>query len=93
MFQFVYDDQTIILYNPAVHSWRYLPQYFTRHFWAGVHPEGAGNYYRPVYLLWLRMNDMAFGNHAWGWHLGTILLHLAVTVLVYFLASAIFRDP
>ena len=91
-FQFVYDDQTIIVENPAVHSWRYIPQYFTRHFWAGVNPEGPGNYYRPGFLIWLRINDMAFGNHAWAWHLTTIFVHLAVTLLVYLLAVRLLRD-
>jgi tetratricopeptide (TPR) repeat protein len=91
-FDFVYDDQTIILANPAVHSWRYLPQYFSRHFWAGVYPEGPGNYYRPVFLLWLRINNMAFGDHAWGWHLATIFLHLAVTLLVYLLAVSLLHN-
>ncbi len=91
-FQFVYDDQTIILQNPAIHSWRYIPQYFTRHFWAGVYPEGPGNYYRPVFLIWMRLNEMAFGDRAWGWHLGTIFLHLTVTLLVYFLALSLLPD-
>lgn len=91
-FQFVYDDQTIILANPAVQSWRYLPQYFTRHFWAGVYPQGPGNYYRPVFLLWLRLNYMAFGTHAWAWHLASIFLHLTATLLVYFLARRLLQD-
>ena len=91
-FQFVYDDQTIIVENPAVHSWRYVPQYFTRHFWAGVYPQGPGNYYRPVFLLWLRINDMAFGDHVWAWHLATIFLHLTVTFLVYLLALGLLQD-
>jgi 4-amino-4-deoxy-L-arabinose transferase-like glycosyltransferase len=91
-FQFVYDDQTIILANPAIQSWHYLPQYFTRHFWAGVYPEGPGNYYRPVCLLWLRINYMAFGTHAWAWHLSTIFLHLAATFMVYLLARRLLQD-
>jgi hypothetical protein len=91
-FKFVYDDQTIIVENPAVHSWRYVPQYFTRHFWAGVNPEGPGNYYRPGFLVWLRINDMAFGNHAWAWHLATIFIHLAVTFFVYLLAARLLQE-
>jgi len=85
-YQFVHDDRGQIVDNPAVHSWYLVPTYFTSHVWAAVMPEELGNYYRPVFLLWLRVNDVVFGNHAWGWHLTTILAHLSTTLLVYFLA-------
>jgi hypothetical protein len=85
-YQFVHDDRGQIVENPAVHSWHLVPTYFTSHVWAAVMPEELGNYYRPVFLLWLRINDAVFGNHAWGWHLTTILAHLSTTLLVYFLA-------
>jgi tetratricopeptide (TPR) repeat protein len=48
--------------------------------------EERGNYYRPLFLLWLRINDAVFGNHAWGWHFTTILVHVVATLLVYLLA-------
>jgi len=85
-YQFVHDDRGQIVENPAVHSWRAVPSYFTAQVWAGVVPEELGNYYRPLFLLWLRINYMVFGNHAWGWHLTTVLTHLLVTLLVYLLA-------
>jgi 4-amino-4-deoxy-L-arabinose transferase-like glycosyltransferase len=85
-YQFVHDDRGQILDNPAVHSWHFVPTYFTSHVWAGVMPEGAGNFYRPLFLLWLRINDALFGNHAWGWHSTTILVHVFTTLLVYLLA-------
>jgi tetratricopeptide (TPR) repeat protein len=85
-YQFVHDDRGQIVENPAVHSWRFIPTYFTSHVWAAVVPEELGNYYRPLFLLWLRINDVAFGNHAWGWHLTTILAHVFTTLLVYLLA-------
>ena len=92
-FDFVHDDRGQILDNPAVHSWRYAPQYFTAHVWAGVAPEDLGNYYRPVFLLWLRVNALVFGSHAWGWHLTTVLVHLVVTWLVYLLAFRLVGNP
>jgi len=85
-YQFVHDDRGQIVENPAVHSWRAVPTYFTAQVWAGVMPEELGNYYRPLFLLWLRINDVVFGNHAWGWHLTTLLAHLLTTFLVYLLA-------
>jgi 4-amino-4-deoxy-L-arabinose transferase-like glycosyltransferase len=85
-YQFVHDDRGQIVENPAVHSWHAVPTYFTSHVWAAVMPEKLGNYYRPLFLLWLRINDAVFGNHAWGWHLTTILSHVLTTLLVYLLA-------
>jgi len=85
-YQFVHDDRGQIAENPAVHSWHFVPTYFTSHVWAAVIPEELGNYYRPLFLLWLRINDAVFGNHAWGWHLTTILAHLITVFLVYLLA-------
>jgi len=85
-YQFVHDDRGQIVENPAVHSWRFVPSYFTSQVWAGVMPGELGNYYRPLFLLWLRINHAAFGNHAWGWHLTTILAHVLTTLLAYLLA-------
>jgi protein O-mannosyl-transferase len=85
-YQFVHDDRGQIVENPAVHSWRAVPTYFTAHVWAAVMPEELGNYYRPLFLLWLRINAAVFGNNAWGWHLTTILAHVLTTLLLYLLA-------
>ncbi len=85
-YKFVHDDRGQIVENPAVHSWHAVPTYFTSHVWAAVMPDQLGNYYRPLFLLWLRINAAAFGNQAWGWHLTTILAHVLATLLVYLLA-------
>jgi Tfp pilus assembly protein PilF len=91
-YQFVHDDRGQIVENPAVHTWHAVPSYFTSQVWAGVKPDDLGNYYRPLFLLWLRVNDVAFGNRAWGWHLTTILAHLFTTLLVYLLARRLAGD-
>ncbi len=82
-FQFVYDDKPQIIENPAIHSWRYLPNYFTSHAWAELYPHVSGNYYRPLFLLWFRLNHAMFGLDPKGWHLTTILCHVAATYLVF----------
>jgi len=84
-FQFVYDDKPQILENPAIHAWRYLPNYFTAHAWAELYPHVSGNYYRPLFLLWFRANHAIFGIKPEGWHLTSILCHVAATYLVFVL--------
>ncbi len=91
-FQFVYDDRGQILDNPWVRSWRFLPRYFTMHVWGVHNPDELGNYYRPLFLLWLRVNYLFFEQKSWGWHLSSLLLHVAVTFFVYLLARRILTD-
>jgi hypothetical protein len=91
-FQFVHDDRGQILGNPAVHSWHAVPGYFTAHVWAAVAPAFLGNDYRPLFLLWLRINDAIFGHHAAGWHFTTVVSHVVATYCVFLLAHRIFRE-
>ncbi len=91
-FPFVWDDHAQILENPIIQSWRFLPRYFTQHVWESIEPISVGTYYRPLFLLWLRVNNMVFGLRPWGWHLTNVLAHLAVTLLVYFLAARLAKD-
>src|SRR5581483_2778510 len=51
-----------------------------------VNPHQAGNYYRPIFMLWMRLNDALFGFKPWGWHLTTVLLHVIATLFVFKLA-------
>ena len=85
-FQFVYDDIPQIIQNPAIHAWHYVPHYFTSHAWAELYPHVAGNYYRPLFLLWFRLNHAMFGLDPKGWHLTTVLCHVVATYMVFVLA-------
>jgi protein O-mannosyl-transferase len=91
-FDFVYDDVPQILKNPAIQSWRYLPQYWTSHVWAAIYPHSTGNYYRPLFLLWLRVNYVLFGDRPMGWHATSVFCNVAATWLVFRLAQQLTRD-
>lgn len=91
-FEFVHDDFLQLVNNPAIHSWRYLSQYFTANVWESVYPGVPGNYYRPVFLLWCRLNDAVFGNQPGWWHLTTVLTHVLATGLIYFLVWRLVED-
>jgi Tfp pilus assembly protein PilF len=92
-FGFVFDDHSQIISNASVHSWRYVPRYFMGHVWSYQYPHLLANYYRPLFLLWLRLNHALFGLAPWKWHLVCVLLHVGATWLVYLLAMCILRDP
>ncbi len=89
---FVYDDQVLILTNDSIRSWSYFPSYFTSHLWSSHYPSLLSNAYRPILLIWLRLNEVLFGAHAWGWHLSSVAAHVAVTYLVYRLGVRLTRD-
>lgn len=89
---FVFDDHVLIVTNDSIRSWRYFPGYFTSHIWSFRYPHLLANYYRPLFLTWLRVNDMLFGLHPWGWHLTSVLAHVGVTYLVFRLARRLTRD-
>jgi tetratricopeptide (TPR) repeat protein len=91
-FKFVLDDRFQIEDNAWLRSWRYLPRYFTGDVWSFMHPTFPGNLYRPLFLLWFRLQYLAFGLNPWGWHFCTILAHVGVTVLVYYLAVRLLQD-
>ncbi len=92
VFGFVYDDVLQIFQSPALHEWRYLPQYFTSHVLAALHPGAGGNYYRPLLLSWLRLNYVMFGTDPAGWHATTVLCHVLATYLVFRVVEQISAD-
>ncbi len=89
-FPFVDDDEPQIQLNPHLQSWHYLPRYFTADVWS--HLGCGSNYYRPVFLLWLRLNHCFFGLDPMGWHVAAILLHVLAAWLVYLLAARELND-
>ena len=91
-FNFVYDDWPQIVNNGGVHSWRFLPGYFTQHVWSNLYPGAPGNYYRPLFMVWLLVNFSVFGATPLGWHLMTVLAHLGVTAMVYWLTWRLIGD-
>lgn len=83
-FDFVYDDHLQIENNPKIRDWNHVGGYFTSHLWANVgNFDRSSNYYRPLFLLWLRLNYALFGLRASWWHAGSLALHLLVVWLVY----------
>ena len=66
-FGFVYDDKPVIVDNIAIRSWHSLSYYLAPQLSAGA-PPASGTFYRPVTLLWLRLNYAFFGLDPAGWH-------------------------
>jgi tetratricopeptide (TPR) repeat protein len=92
-YDFVFDDHLQIALNPWIQAWRFVPHYFTGHVWSFEQPAWAGNYYRPLFLVWLRVVNSIVGLTPGWWHLLTIAAHLVATWLVYRAGLKILRSP
>ncbi|MGB7026921.1 MAG: hypothetical protein WBD72_06475, partial [Candidatus Acidiferrum sp.] len=89
-FQFILDDHRFTG-DPRLQSSGHLWEYFTSFVWAQI-PGGPLSFYRPLFLLWLRLNFILAGASPWGWHLLSITKHTSVAVLLGLLVWKLLRD-
>ncbi len=85
-FGFVYDDKPVIVDNLIIRSWHFLGHYFIPQLSSGIAPLSE-TFYRPVTLLWLRLNYALFGLNPAGWHFAMLLGHVLATYLVFILVE------
>jgi fumarate reductase subunit D len=89
-YQFILDDHHYVgdrRLQSSGHVW----EYFTTFVWAQF-TGGPASFYRPVFLLWMRLNFILCGMSAGGWHLLSIAKHLAATVCLGVLVWKLLRD-
>jgi protein O-mannosyl-transferase len=82
-FDFVWDDWPQIVNSPIIRTWSNLPRAFTSDLWYHVARQQV--YYRPLFVTWSMLNYKLFGLHPWGWHLGSVLLHVGAVTAVFWL--------
>jgi len=88
---FVYDDDTQVIQNPYIRSFRYLKEIFTTNVWSftGV---TVSNYYRPMMTFGYLVCYKLFGMRAYGFHLVSLLLHVLIVCLVFVLTERLTGD-
>lgn len=89
---FVYDDDTQVVLNPYVRSFRYLKEIFTTNVWSFRGVGSITNYYRPMMTLGYQVCYRLFGMRAYGFHLVSLLLHALVVCLVFVLTERLTGD-
>jgi protein O-mannosyl-transferase len=90
-FGFVYDDRVQIVGNTTITSWSYVPGYFAHHIWYLIDPKFFANYYRPIFLLWLKIGYSMFGQSPALWHFSNVALHVIATIQVFWLAQRLIK--
>jgi protein O-mannosyl-transferase len=88
-FGFVFDDHSLIVENPQVHSWMYLPRLWSADLWSFTGQPATLPLYRPVFALWLLLVHTFGGLAAWFWHFSSVGLHVLATYLVFRLAQLV----
>lgn len=84
---FVFDDVVQVVRNQWMTDTRYLGDIFSSGVWgfAGL----PSNYYRPMmHVIYMAAWHM-FGPGAWGFHVVSVAMHTAVSVLLYYLLAAL----
>jgi hypothetical protein len=89
-FQFILDDHHFVN-DPRLQSPGHVWEYFTNYVWAQV-VGGPPSFYRPLFVLWLRLNFILAGMSSWGWHLLSIVKHVSAALLLGVLAWKLLRD-
>jgi Tfp pilus assembly protein PilF len=76
------DDFPQIVNNPQVQSWEYLPKLLGSNLWSQL-SDRPGQFYRPIFSVWMLLLHTCGGLAPWFWHLSNIFLHVAATWLVF----------
>lgn len=79
---FVDDDFPQIVNNRQVQSWAYLPKLLSSNLWSQL-SDRPGQFYRPIFSVWMLLVHTCGGLAPWFWHLSSILLHVVATWLVF----------
>ncbi len=90
-YEFVWDDNWLIVNNPLLREWSRLPALLVSDFWNGE-PALERSYYRPLVSLSYFLEYRLWGLHPAGYHLTNVLLHLACTLLLFAVARRLFPD-
>ena len=76
---FVWDDRINITENPTISDLSYVPKIFMQSY--GISEKST--YYRPLFPTTYYLEYPIWKNHAWGYRLTNIILHILVTLLIF----------
>jgi len=82
---FVYDDTRQIAANALIQDTSRIGEALASDVWAFRADEGqaGSNYWRPTFVAWMILCHALFGLAPLGWHVLSVLLHVAVTALAF----------
>jgi protein O-mannosyl-transferase len=82
-YPFVWDDEEMVVNNPLIKEWRYLPQIFQTSAFAEV--SSSPKFYRPLQIITYLFNYKLHGLSVHGFHIVNIVLHIFSSFFVFLL--------
>jgi protein O-mannosyl-transferase len=89
---FVYDDDYQVLSNPYLRSFHHIRQIVSSSVWSFRYSKVPTNYYRPLMMIQYLLLYQIYGPLAYVFHLGNLILHVLVVILLYLLTRRLFRS-
>jgi hypothetical protein len=89
-YQFILDDHHYVG-DPRLQSSGHIWEYFTSFVWAQF-TGGPSSFYRPLFLLWMRLNFILFGLSPGGWHFLSVAKHLGAVICLGLLVWRLLKD-
>ncbi|MCG2713207.1 MAG: tetratricopeptide repeat protein [Candidatus Omnitrophica bacterium] len=87
---FLYDDHTLIVQNPFIRSFQYLPQIFSSGF-GRLQITGA-NYFRPLQEFTYMLDYFLWKDNKFGYHVTSLWFLLGAVLLLFALLKHLFKD-
>lgn len=87
--QFLWDDETLVQYNPYIKDWSHLSTIFTSRL--GSMAKEAGAFYRPVQTFTYLLDYSFWRLNTTGYHAVNMALHILAAVSVYGLIQILFQ--
>lgn len=89
-FGFILDDHRFTG-DPRIQESGHIFDYFSNYVWAQF-TGGPPSFYRPIFVLWMRISYMLAELSPWGWHLLSIAKHLLVGIVLGLLVYRLLGD-
>ncbi len=88
-YYFTGEDTLSLIDTSRVHSFRDITRILTEPLLNGTSFLEAGSFYRPVAVLSYSIDYSIWGLNPFGYNLSNLILHIAVSVLIFFLVKAL----
>ncbi len=90
--EFVYDDKVSLVNNPRTQDIAYLPDILFTHAWGFLSGETSSSHYNPLREVLMLIVYYVAGMQPLAYHLVNIILHAAVTLAVFLVATNLFQQ-
>ncbi len=89
---FVYDDDFQVVQNPYLRNFHHLRQIVASSVWSFRYTNVPTNYYRPLMQVQYLLLYQIYGPLAYVFHLGNVILHALVVILLFLVTRRVFRS-